>query len=145
MPVRHIPEGYHTVTPLVSVKGVGRLIEFMKKAFGATEHYRFESPDGGVMHAELRIGESVVMLGEAMPGSSPMPTGLYLYVEDADATYRKALEAGGESVEEPANRFWGDRVATIKDFAGNRWWIATHVEDVSSEELNRRAKHAMAA
>ena len=145
MAVKRIPEGYHTVTPLLSVKGAGRLIDFMKKAFGATEVYRFPAPDGSVMHAEMKIGDSVVMLGEATKGASPMPVSLYLYLDDVDKTYRAALDAGGESVEGPADRFWGDRVATVKDFAGNIWWIATHVEDVSSDELERRAKHAMAA
>ncbi len=97
------------------------------------------------MHAEMKIGDSVVMLGEVMKGASPMPTALYLYVSDADATYRKALDAGGESIGAPENMFWGDRVATIKDFAGNKWWIATNVEDVSAEELSRRAQQAVAA
>ncbi len=145
MPVKAIPEGYHTVTPLLSVKGAARLIDFMKKAFGATENYRFPGPDGSVMHAELKIGDSIVMLGEAMKEAPPMPTALYLYVSDADATYRKALDAGGESVGAPANMFWGDRVATIKDFAGNKWWIATHVEEVSANEVERRAQQAMTA
>jgi uncharacterized glyoxalase superfamily protein PhnB len=117
----------------------------MKKAFGATEIYRFSAPDGSVMHAELRIGDSVLMLGEAVEEHPPMPVALYLYVKDADDTYRKALEAGGETVGAPDDMFWGDRVATIKDFAGNRWWIATHIEDVSSEELEKRARLAMAA
>lgn len=145
MPVKPIPEGYHTVTPLLSVKGADRLIDFMKKAFGATEIYRFPAPDGSVMHAEIKIGDSIVMLGEAMEGFATMPMSLYLYLKDVDATYRKALDAGGESVEGPADQFWGDRVATIKDFAGNKWWIATHVEDVSADELGRRAQKAMAA
>ncbi len=144
MAVKHIPEGYHTVTPLLSVKGAARLIDFLKKAFGATEVYRFPAPDGSVMHAELKIGDSVLMLGECRDAQS-MPVSLYLYVTDADATYRKALEAGGESVEKPADQFWGDRVATIRDFAGNKWMIATHVEDLSSDELSRRARDAAAA
>ncbi|MGA2401276.1 MAG: VOC family protein [Syntrophobacteraceae bacterium] len=146
MPVKPIPEGYHTVTPLLSVNGAVRLIDFMKKAFGATEVYRFPAPDGSVMHAEMKIGDSVLMLGEAMcEGASPMPIALYLYVNDADATYRAALDAGGESTGAPENMFWGDRVATVKDFAGNKWWIATHVEDVSADELERRARQAKAA
>jgi PhnB protein len=146
MAVKPIPEGYHSVTPLLSVRGAARLIDFLKKAFAATEIYRFPSPDGSVMHAELKIGDSVLMLGEATNEQHPaMPVALYLYVDDADATYRKALDAGGESIGAPDNMFWGDRVATIKDFAGNKWWIATHVEDVSSGELERRAQQAMAA
>jgi PhnB protein len=145
MSVKSIPEGYHAVTPLLSVGGAARLIDFMKAAFGATEVYRFPAPDGSVMHAELRIGDSVLMMGEAMGDAPPMPIALYPYVNDADATYRKALDAGGESVEGPADRFWGDRVATVKDFAGNMWWIATHVEDVNTDEITRRAQQAMAA
>ncbi len=146
MAVKPIPEGYHTVTPLLSVRGAARLIDFLKKAFGATEIYRFPSPDGTVMHAELKIGDSVLMLGEAADQQHPpMPVALYLYVDDADATYRKALDAGGESIGAPDDMFWGDRVATVKDFAGNKWWIATHVEDVNSGEIERRAQQALAA
>jgi PhnB protein len=145
MPVKPIPEGYHTVTPLLSVKGAARLIDFMKKAFGATEVYRFPASDGSVMHAELKIGNSVMMLGEPMEGSFPVPATFYVYVQDADATYRAALEAGGESLEGPTDRFWGDRVASIKDFAGNKWMIATHVEDVDADELTRRARQAVGA
>src|SRR5208337_3330392 len=145
MPVKPMPEGYHTVTPLLSVQGAARLIDFMNKAFGATETYRFPAPDGSVMHAELKIGDSIVMLGEATKDCSSMPTSLYVYVQDADATYREALNAGGESLEGPTDRFWGDRVATIKDFAGNKWMIATHIEDVNADELSRRAQHLMSA
>ena len=145
MPVKAIPEGYHTVTPLMSVKGAARLIDFMKKAFGATEIYRFPAPDGSVMHAEMKIGDSIVMLGEAMTGASHMTVSLYLYMQDVEAVYRAAVEAGGESLEGPTNQFWGDRVASIKDFAGNKWTIATHVEDVSADELARRAQQVMAA
>lgn len=145
MPVKPIPEGYHTVTPLLSVKGAARLIEFMKKAFGATESYRFPGPDGSVMHAEIKIGDSILMLGEAMKGASTMPTSLYLYLKDVDKVYRAALDAGGESLEKPTDQFWGDRVASIRDFAGNKWMIATHVEDVSTDEISRRAQQVMAA
>jgi len=145
MRVKPIPEGYHTVTPLLSVKEAARLIDFMKRAFGATEVYRFPAPDGSVMHAELKIGNSVIMLGEPIEGSFPMPGTFYIYVQDADATYRTALDAGGETLEGPTDRFWGDRVASIKDFAGNKWMIATHVEEVDSDELTRRARQATAA
>ncbi len=145
MPVKPIPEGYHTVTPLLSVKGAARLIDFMKKAFNATEVYRFPAPDGSVMHAEMKIGDSVVMLGEAMGNAPPMPIALYLYIEDVDKTYKAALNAGGESLDGPTDQFWGDRVATIKDFAGNKWWIATHVEEVDADELTKRAQQAKAA
>jgi PhnB protein len=145
MPVKPIPEGYHSVTPILSVKGAARLIDFIKKTFGGTEVYRFPAPDGTVMHAELKIGDSIVMLGEASQECSPMPTTLYVYVKDADATYREALKAGGESLEGPTDQFWGDRTGSIKDFAGNKWMIATHVEDVDADELARRAQQAKAA
>jgi len=145
MPVKSKPEGYHAITPLLSVKGADRYIDFLKKAFKATEVYRFTAAGGSVMHAELKIGDSVLMLGEAMEGASSVSGSLYLYVDDVDSIYRAALAAGGKSHEEPADRFWGDRVAVVGDFAGNKWWIATHVEDVSSDELERRARQAMAA
>ncbi len=149
MPVKPIPEGYHTVTPLLSVKGAARLIDFMKKAFRATEIYRFPAPDGSVMHAELKIGDSVMMLGETMEGKkegcSPGPASFYVYVQDVESAYRTALDAGSESLEGPTDQFWGDRVASIKDFAGNKWMIATHVEDVNADELARRAQQLMVA
>ncbi len=145
MSVNYIPEGYHSVTPLISVKGASRLIDFMKKAFGATEIYSFPSPDGTIMHAEMKIGDSIIMVGEAMKGASTMPCSLYLYVQHVDSTYRNSVDAGGETIDGPNDMFWGDRVASIKDFAGNKWMMATHVEDVSAEELERRAQQAMAA
>ncbi|MDR3555809.1 MAG: VOC family protein [Syntrophobacteraceae bacterium] len=145
MAVKSTPEGYNTVTPLLSVKGAAQLIDFLKKAFEAVEVYRFPGPEGTVRHAEMKIGDSVIMLGEACDKSAPMPTALYLYVQDADAVYQKALQAGGEKIMAPEDMFWGDRVSTVKDFAGNMWWIATHVEEVSSEELERRAEKSMAA
>lgn len=145
MAVKFKPENYHVVTPLISVKGAGRLIEFMKSAFGAVEVYRFSATDGSVMHAEVKIGDSVLMLGEAMEGSAPMAGAFYIYVQDADAAYQAALRAGGESLEGPSDRFWGDRMGSIRDFAGNRWLIATRVEDVDSDEISRRAQQAMAA
>jgi PhnB protein len=140
MAVKSIPDGFHTITPFFAVNGASRLIEFLKTAFGATELMRIPGPDGGVMHAELKIGDSIVMIGEAMKEQPLMPASLYLYVPDTDATYRMALGSGGESLEEPADQFWGDRVASVKDPAGNAWWIATHVEDVDQEELERRIK-----
>ncbi len=140
MSVQRIPKGYHSVTPLLAVKGAARLIDFLKAAFGAEELYRFPAADGSVIHAELKIGDSVLMLGEAMKDCAPMPSSLYLYVPDADATYKAAMDAGAESLESPADQFWGDHVASVRDFAGNKWWIATHVEDVDSDELARRAQ-----
>lgn len=140
MSVKPIPEGYHTITPMLVAEGVPRLIEFLKASFGATELSRIEAEDGHVMHAEIKIGDSRLMIGEAMEGYPPTSTTLYVYGPDADTTYRKALDAGGQSVMEPVDQFWGDRTACVADSSGNKWWIATHVEDLEPEELVRRAK-----
>ena len=137
MAVKPIPEGYHTVTPFVSVYGAARVLDFLRVALGATERYRLNQPDGNVMHAEVQIGDSIVMIGETMEGDSPMPASLYLYVPDPDATYRAALVAGGESIMEPEDQFWGDRLAGVKDPTGNKWWFAVHIEDVPEEEIAR--------
>ena len=139
MAVKPIPEGYHSVTPYFVVQGVPRLLDFLKQAFDATEIFRMPRPDGTIMHAELRIGDSIVMLGEAMEEFPPRSSSIYLYVNDADATYQRALQAGATSTMEPADQFWGDRNAGVVDPAGNHWWIATHQEDVPPEELARRA------
>lgn len=144
MPVKPIPEGFHSITPLMSVKGAAKLIDFLKAAFGAKELSRFAAPDGSVMHAEIKIGDSIIMLGETMEGFPSTSTSLYVYVPDADSIYNSAVKAGGESLAVPKDQFWGDRVGTVGDFAGNKWMIATHVEDVDSEELDRRAKAMMA-
>jgi uncharacterized glyoxalase superfamily protein PhnB len=140
MPVKPIPEGYHTLTPMVHLKNVPRLIEFLKGAFGAAETMRFTLPDGNIMHAEMKIGDSVYMMGELMEDMPPSYSALYVYVPDTDATYRAALDAGGQSIMEPTDHFWGDRAAAVKDPVGNTWWIATHVEDVDPDELARRAE-----
>ena len=139
MSVKPIPEGYHTVTPYLVVPGIARLIDFLKQAFGAVEIHRMQRPDGAVGHAEVKIGDSSVMMGEPMAKWQPMPATIYLYVEDADAVYHRALAAGATSVSEPADQFYGDRHAGIKDPCGNLWWVATHIEDVSPEELARRS------
>lgn len=140
MAVKPIPEGFHTVTPYLVVEGVTGLLDFLKAALGATEIERTSDGTGRVMHAQVRIGDSMVMMGEAMEGFPPMPSSLYLYVPDTDALYHQAIQAGGESLMEPADQFYGDRNAGIKDPSGNKWWIATHVEDVPPEELARRAR-----
>jgi len=121
------------------VRGAAQLIDFLKEAFGAQEAYRVPGPEG-IMHAEMRIGDSTVMLADAMGGFGPMPMVLFLYVEDADAVYKRALQAGGTSIQELKDQFWGDRAGAVKDDFGNVWWIATHVEDVSFEELERRQR-----
>lgn len=138
MTVKPIPEGYRAVTPYLVVKGAAQLIDFMKQAFDAEETSRMTYPDGSVSHAEARIGDSMIMLGEAAGDIEPMPAMLHLYVEDVDAVYKQAVAAGAEPLREPENQFYGDRTGGVKDAAGNQWWIATHIEDVSPEELARR-------
>ncbi len=143
MAVKPIPEGYHTVTPYVVVPGVAKLIDFLKQAFDAKELHRMAGPEGRIMHAEVRIGDSPVMLGEPMGEWKAMPCAVYLYVEDTDAVYNSALRAGGTSMMEPADQFYGDRNAGVKDPAGNLWWIATHLEDLSTEEIKKRSEAVM--
>ncbi len=140
--VQAVPDGYHAVTPYLVVQGVDRLIPFLNQAFGAEVKERHASPDGAVMHAELLVGDSIVMMGEAPEPTAASPSNLYLYVEDVDRTYRQALEAGGTSVREPADQFYGDRSGGVIDPAGNQWWISSHVEDVSMEEMRRRSDSA---
>jgi PhnB protein len=139
MPVSPIPEGYHTVSPYLIAEDAAQLLEFLQKAFGAEETFRMEMPDGSVGHAEVRIGDSVVMVGGAGAAWPAVPSAIHLYVPDVDATYQAALAAGARSTEEPADQFYGDRRANVVDAAGNQWFIATHVEDVPPEELERRA------
>jgi len=134
MPVKPIPEAYHAVTPYLVVRGVRKLIEFLKQAFDAKET-EFVDMGNGHVHAEVRIGDSIVMMGEA----EPAPASLYLYVNDVDATYKRALQAGAASRSEPTDHFYGDRSAGVTDPCGNTWWIATHKEDVPPEELRRHA------
>ena len=135
-----IPKGYHTVTPVLTVHGAAKLIEFLKQAFDAKETYRLPGPNGEVMHAEVKIGDSMVMVGEATDQWKPMPATIALYVEDTDAWYKRALQAGATSVREPSDQFYGDRSAGVKDSAGNRWWIHTHIEDVPPDEIKKRAE-----
>jgi len=139
MTVKPIPEGYHTITPFLTVQGADKLIDFMKQVFAATEIERMTNPDGTVKHAEVRIGDSVVMISEARSEWKPMPAALYLYVSEVDAVYRRALEAGATSLMEPVNTFYGNRESGVKDRFGNYWWITTHFEEVSFEEIQKRA------
>lgn len=144
MPVKPIPDGYHTVTPYLAVNGAADLIGFLQRAFGAQELFRMASPDGLVQHAEVQLGTSRIMLTDACDKAPAAPSGYYLYVEDVDAVYQRALEAGGKSLQEPADQFYGDRTAGVSDPSGCTWYIGTHVEDVSPEELERRAAAAPA-
>lgn len=142
MAVKPIPDGYHTVTPYLVVEGAAKLLDFLDRAFGGKVTERVERPDGAIGHAEVRLGDSMLMLAEASAQWKPMPALIYLYVNDTDSTYQRALQAGATSVMEPANQFYGDRNGGVKDPFGNLWWIGTHVEDVSPEEMKRRAEAA---
>lgn len=136
--VSHIPPGYHTVTPFVIVKGAAQFIDFMKEAFRAVEMTRMTDEKGAIGHAEVRIGDSVVMLFDAKEGWPETPAFLRLYIEDVDAVYERALKAGGTSVTKPTNMPWGDRGCRVGDPFGNLWWIMSHIEDVTPEEEEKR-------
>ncbi|HST16439.1 MAG TPA: VOC family protein [Gaiellaceae bacterium] len=153
MAVMPIPEGYHSVTPYLAVDDANAAIEYYTKVFGAKERLRMDAPDGSVGHAELEIGDSLVMLSDPMPQATTRPpselgattAGVFLYVEDVDAVVHKAVDAGATVTMEVADQFWGDRFGSIKDPFGHIWSIATHVEDVPPEKIAERAKAAMAA
>ena len=141
-----IPDGYHSVTPTLTVRGAASAIEFYKKAFGAQEMMRFLGPDGkSIMHAEIKIGDSKIMLGEENPSMkclSPQSTGaassgIYLYVENADAMFGKAVSAGAKTTMPMADMFWGDRCGGIEDPFGHKWMIATHKKDMTPEEMHK--------
>ncbi|HEX6177955.1 MAG TPA: VOC family protein [Thermoanaerobaculia bacterium] len=142
MTVKAIPDGYHTVTPYLLVTDAAKVLDFASRAFGAAEVERHTDDKGRVMHAAARIGDSMIMLGQSSDEWKAMPCMLHLYVPDVDATYKRAIAAGGKSVREPTNEFYGDRSAGVIDECGNQWWIATHVEDVSPEEMQKRMKAA---
>jgi uncharacterized glyoxalase superfamily protein PhnB len=127
------------VTPYLVVADVARLLQFVQAAFDAKVTERHDRPDGTVMHAEVRIGDSIVMMGGANDKKAPMPSMLYIYVQDTDAVYAKGIRAGATSLLAPMDQFYGDRNAGLLDPSGNQWWIATHVEDVAPDEMARRA------
>jgi PhnB protein len=130
MAVKPIREGFHTVTPYLMVREAVKLIDFVKEAFAATELFRGTGSAGGI-HAEVRIGDSMVMIGGAGTwNGEPMPAAIHLYMDDVDAVYKGALQAGAASLSEPADQPYGDRIAGVKDPFGNVWYIATHIEDV---------------
>jgi PhnB protein len=148
-----IPDGYHTATPYLIIKGAADAIEFYKKAFGATELFRFPAPDGKIGHAEIKIGDSPIMLADEYPemgykgpqslGGSPVS--LMIYVEDVDTIFNRAVTAGASVKEAVSDKFYGDRTGTLTDPFGHVWHVSTHKEDVSVEEMERRAKAASAA
>jgi PhnB protein len=146
MSVKPIPEGYHSITPYLGIKKAAEAIDFYKKAFGAIEVMRLSMPDGGIGHAELRIGDCPIMLGTpcdqgplSNPDNSPS-VGLHLYVTDVDKSYKQAIEAGGTVVSEVKDQFYGDRSGTLKDPYGHLWFLATRKEDLTQEQIEQRAR-----
>ena len=150
MAVKSIPEGYHSVTPYLIIKGAGDAIEYYKKAFGATELFRFPAPDGRVGHAEIKIGDSPIMLADEYPEmgyKGPQTIGgssvsLMIYLDDVDTVFNRAIEAGGTVQQAVQDKFYGDRTGTLVDPFGHVWHLATHKEDLSVEEMQERAKSA---
>ena len=146
MSVKAIPEGYYSLTPYLVCKGAAEAIEFYQKAFGAVETVRMPGPGGRIMHAEVKIGNSMLMLSDENPergNVSPATLGgttgsVMIYTDDVDATFKNAIAGGARSTSEPADMFWGDRMGTITDPFGHNWAIATHKEDVSPEEMEKR-------
>ena len=152
MSTKSPPAGYHTVTPAIIVRGADRAIEFYKQAFGAEEVSRMAGPDGTVMHAEIRIGDSVVMLGDESPqygtrspfSTNGTPGSLHLYVDDADAAFERAVRAGATVRYPLETAFWGDRYGKVTDPFGHEWGIATRVKEMSEDEVRRAAEEWMA-
>jgi uncharacterized glyoxalase superfamily protein PhnB len=142
MSVNPVPDGYDSVAPYPVVTGASRMIDFLREAFGARELRRFGKPDGVVGHAEVKIGDSIVMLADACPEFPATQAGIHLYLPDVDAAYERAVRAGAVSLRPPADQFYGDRSAVIRDFSGNWWSISTHIKDISEEELQRLAQQA---
>lgn len=153
MPVQPIPEGYHSVIPYLAVEDAKKAIDFYKRAFGATERGVTTAPDGRVAHAEIQIGDSVVMLSDPFPQSGSKPpkelggtsTAVFMYVEDVDGVVKQAADAGATVTAPPEDMFWGDRFGALADPFGHQWQVATHKEDVSPEELEERGREAMAS
>jgi PhnB protein len=152
MSVKPIPEGYHTLTPYLTVRDAPRAIEFYKQAFGAKERGVMKDPSGRVMHAELIIGDSIIMLADEFPQMGVVSpeaiggsaSGLHIYVEDVDSAFDRAVKAGGITEMPVMDMFWGDRYGKLKDPFGHKWSIATHKADLSADEMDRGMKEAMA-
>lgn len=140
MPVHHVPAGHNAVSPYVVTRSVDDVIRLLCEAFAGQELHRSMRTDGTVMHAEVRIADSVVMLGEATAELPPLPCMVHVYVPDCDAVYARALAGGATSLRAPATQPYGDRSAGVLDAGGNQWWIATHVEDLAPEEIERRLR-----
>jgi PhnB protein len=150
--VKPIPQGFRSVTPYITLRDAARAIDFYKRAFGAQEVMRMDGPNGKVAHAEIRIGDSMIMLGDEMPGmGNPSPEtlggttgGILLYVDNADAVFDRAVSAGAQAEMPVADMFWGDRYGRLKDPFGHSWSVATHKEDVAPAEMQKRMQEAMA-
>jgi PhnB protein len=148
MTVKAIPVGHHTVTPYLTIKNAAKALEFYKRAFGATETVKLMMPDGRLGHAELRLGDSLIMLSDEFPeygGKAPdtlggSPVNIHLYVENVDAFFKKALTAGAKERKPVMDQFYGDRSGQLEDPFGHLWWVATHKEDVAPEELQKRVQ-----
>jgi len=142
-----VPKGYHTVTPSLVIAGAAKAIEFYKKALGAEEKSRFPAPDGTIMHAEIRIGDSIIMLGDEMPeqgGRGPKsyggsPVCLFIYFDNVDTAWKRAVDAGAKVVTPLSDQFWGDRGGSIEDPFGHNWWLCQHVKDLTPKELQQAA------
>lgn len=152
MAVKPIPEGYHTLTPYMTVRDAVRAIDFYKQAFGAQERGVMKGPDGKVMHAELKIGDSVIMLADEFPefgavapeSGASTSMGLHIYVTDVDDAFDRAVKAGAKVEMPVSDQFWGDRYGKLRDPFGHKWSIATHVKDMSADEMKERMDEAMA-
>ncbi len=143
-----IPKGHHTVTPSLFVAGAAKAIDFYKKALGAEEVMRFPAPDGTIMHAEIRIGDSIIMLGDEMPdqgGRGPKsiggtPVSFFVFGENVDAAWKRAVDAGAKPIVPLADQFWGDRTGCLEDPFGHQWWLAQHIQDLTPEQIRKNAE-----
>jgi PhnB protein len=143
-----IPKGYHTVTPSLVIAGAARAIDFYKKALGAEEVMRFPGPDGQIMHAEIKVGDSPIMLSDEIPDMGAKgprsiggtPVSFFIYGENVDAAWKRAIDAGAKEVVPLADQFWGDRGGCVEDPFGHRWWLAQHVQDLTPEEIRKAAE-----
>lgn len=141
MAAKPIPDGYHSVTPYLTVRGAAKIIEFLKQAFGARlSHEPIKRPDGTLMHAQVIIGDSRIMIAEENEMAKATTSTMYLYVPNVDSVFKQAVKAGGQTIMEPMDMFYGDRSGGVKDASGNSWFIATHKEDVAPQELQKRAE-----
>jgi uncharacterized glyoxalase superfamily protein PhnB len=134
----YIPEGYHSITPYIITKDADGVIAFLNATFDAEVKFEMRAPDGKVGHAEILIGGSHVMISDANELHPPMPSMIYVYVKDVDENYKRAIAAGGESLREPTDEFYGDRSSGVKDHSGNQWWIATHKKQVAMSEMQEK-------